>query len=110
MQLLPGGGDSFDFLANPFKKEYELLTSAQKKTGSRKVYELLTPKMPELPVPVPPPSREDPSIAEARKKQKLAELQRRGRSAMILTGSKGVEDELGNVTRPQATAVKLFGE
>ena len=60
------------------------------------------------PPPPPPPEREDPVVVEARKKQRTSELQRRGRQSTILT--KGMEDELGNVTRPQATAVKLFGE
>jgi len=58
--------------------------------------------------PPPPPERDDPVIVEARKKQRTSELQRRGRQSTILT--KGTEDELGNVLRPEAKAVKLFGE
>ena len=81
------------------------------KSAGKKVGKTLDVTHVDLSVPVtpPPPTREDPSIAEARKKQRLAELQRRGRQAMILAG-KGAGDELGNVVRPEAKAVKLFGE
>lgn len=65
-------------------------------------------KKPEVPEPAatpPPPTMEDPSIAEARKKQADAELRRRGRRASIMTSSRGTEDALGTVNRPRASGL-----
>ncbi len=63
---------------------------------------------PKAPPPLPPiPKREDPSIASARKKQRSAELMRKGRRATILT--RGIEDPLG-ATRPEARTSELLGE
>ncbi len=63
---------------------------------------------PSIPPPPPPiPTREDPAIAEARKKLRQSELKRKGRAASILTPS---GDQLGAapVTRPEASG-KLGG-
>ena len=60
------------------------------------------PKGPSLPPPPPaPPARDDPAIVEAKKKLRLAELQRKGRAATILAPE---EAKLGNppVERPEA--------
>jgi len=59
---------------------------------------------PSAPAPLQPlPTREDPSIAEAREKLRLSEKQRKGRRASILTGGSGVQDEgLGSLSRPAA--------
>lgn len=55
------------------------------------------------PAPLQPlPTREDPSIAEAKEKLRLSEKRRKGRRASILTGSSGVEDDTLGVTRPEA--------
>jgi hypothetical protein len=65
---------------------------------------------PSAPPPLPPvPTREDPAIAEAREKLRLAERRRAGRRATNLTGS---EATLGNsrVARPGASPSKLLGE
>ena len=63
---------------------------------------------PAMPPPPPPPTRDDPAIAEAKKKLRLAEAQRRGRQASILTPP---EDELGavNTDRPTALSGTLGG-
>ena len=47
------------------------------------------------------PTRADPSVVEARERQRLSALKRRGRASTILTES---EDQLGAtpVARPQA--------
>lgn len=65
------------------------------------------PKPPELPVPPPLPERTDPAVAEAKEKLRLSERRRRGRRAAVLTGGRGVEEELGSVSRPEARAAKL---
>lgn len=67
------------------------------------------PDLPPEPSVPPPPTREDPSIAEAKRKQRQAELMRRGRRASVVTSSRGVEDELGTVNRPEARAAQLLG-
>ena len=62
------------------------------------------------PAPLPPPvSRTDPAIEEARKRQRSAELERKGRRAAILTSGQGVTDELGTVARPEARAAVNLG-
>lgn len=62
---------------------------------------------PSAPPPLPPPpTREDPAIAKARETQRTAELRRRGRRGAILTTGRGVEEPLGTVKRPQATALR----
>ena len=61
------------------------------------------------PEPLPPiPTREDPSIADARRKTWFAEKQRRGRSATITAGGEG---QLGDapVNRPGLRTSKLLG-
>lgn len=91
MQLLPGG--------DPISTAI---------LGKKSAEKLLTPKMPDLPAPPPPPTREDPAIAIAKKKQQAEEFRRKGRRATIL--SKGMNDGLGTVTRPEAKSVELLGE
>lgn len=55
------------------------------------------------PAPLPPlPTREDPEIEQARKRAQIAEKLRRGRRSTILTSGRGVEDQLGSVSRPEA--------
>ncbi len=66
---------------------------------------------PSLPPPPPPvPTRADPAIAEAKKKTRLAALQRRGRRATFFAG-KTPEAQLGDapVTRPEARAAQVLG-
>lgn len=62
---------------------------------------------PPAPPPLQPlPEREDPSVQQARERQRLSELQRRGRRAAIAGG--GVDDApLGAVSRPQARTARL---
>ena len=51
-----------------------------------------SPRAPALPPPSKrPPKIDDPAIAAAAKKQRLAELQRKGRASMIIAG--GLTDE-----------------
>lgn len=58
-----------------------------------------SPKMP-APAPVaPPPTREDPAIEEAKRKQRMIEGQRRGRAATIVTGGLGDTGE-AEIKRP----------
>lgn len=104
MQLIPGGGDAMD-AALPFVGPTKVA-----KKGVDEAVEQITPKMPEAPAIPPPPSVEDPEIADARKKQTDTELKRRGRKASIMTSARGVEDELGVVNRPQARAAALLGQ
>lgn len=61
-------------------------------------------------VPEPIPDLESPEVIEARKKQRLAELKRKGRRATILTGGLGVKEGLGSVRRPGAREAVLLGE
>ncbi len=68
-----------------------------------------SPTPPPLPEPV---TREDPAIAEARKKAKQAELQRRGRRSAIINsgGGSGLDDDLGgSVSRPEARSAQVLG-
>jgi hypothetical protein len=61
------------------------------------------PKTPALPPPPPPPpTREDPAIAEAARKQRLAEKQRKGRASLNITGGEGVMGDPASVDRPMA--------
>jgi len=62
------------------------------------------------PPPLPPlPTRADPEIEAARKRQQTADKMRKGRKSAILTSGQGVQDELGTVSRPQARTSKLLG-
>ena len=63
---------------------------------------------PDLPPPPPPPPKlDDPSVIEARRKQRLADLERRGRAASILTPTQGLGAP--NVAQPRAGA-QLLGQ
>lgn len=63
---------------------------------------------PDLPPPPPPPVKmEDPEAVDARRKQRLAYLERRGRSASILTPSEGLGSP--NLAQPRAGA-QLLGQ
>lgn len=66
---------------------------------------------PNAPAPPPPlPTRGDPEVAAARKREKLAARRRGGRASSILTSGRGVEEQLGTVSRPEATrASELLG-
>jgi|SRR3990172_11271278 len=97
MPLLPGTGSAPLFYPQVVAN----------KEGAKIIKDFLSPAMPSLPPLVPPPSREDPEISAARKKQRMAELQRRGRQSMILTTG---ENDLGYVSRPQAREARLLGE
>lgn len=59
------------------------------------------------PPPPPPPKMEDPEVIDARRKQRLADLERRGRAASILTPSEGLG--AANVAQPRAGA-QLLGQ
>ena len=76
-----------------------------------------SPKAPSLPpAPPPPPLRadpvkeiqEDPQVAEAKKKQRLADKQRRGRRATILTSGQGVL-ETTPLSQPRARSAQVLG-
>lgn len=62
-----------------------------------------------LPAPTPITSKPDPAIAEAKERLRLSERRRKGRRATIVTSARGVQDELGSVSRPQARAARLLG-
>lgn len=54
----------------------------------------LSPPKPPTPTPPPPlPTREDPAVAEAARRERLAAAQRRGRRATLITGGQGAEGE-----------------
>ena len=54
----------------------------------------LSPPKPDIPAaPAPAPERDNPAIADARKKARDAALRRRGRRASIVTGGQGVGEE-----------------
>ena len=59
------------------------------------------PKIPPLPAPPKQPSRDDPSIEEARKAQRLADLRRKGRKSTIITGGAGLTTD-APLSQPQA--------
>jgi hypothetical protein len=61
-----------------------------------------SPPPPVAPPPVPMPN--DPAIAAAKNKQRLAELQRMGRASTNLTGNSALGD--APVDRPGATAAR----
>lgn len=60
------------------------------------------PKPDDPPPPLPEP--EDPEIKAAGEKARKSQLERRGRRASIKTSASGLEDELGIVARPTASA------
>lgn len=61
------------------------------------------------PPPPPPPTRDDPAVVAAQEKQRLAEKQRKGRAATVLTGA---TDPLGDLSlaRPEARGATLLGQ
>lgn len=64
---------------------------------------------PSLPARLPPPTtRDDPAIADAKKKLRASELRRKGRRASIITGGAGVLGE-APLSQPQARGAQLFG-
>lgn len=55
---------------------------------------IISPPKPDIPAaPAPAPKRDDPAIADARKKALAAERRRSGRRASIVTGGQGVGEE-----------------
>lgn len=70
----------------------------------------LTPRMPGFPNIPAIPARADEAVSEARRKQMELDKLSRGRSASILTGSRGIEGGLGSVSRPAARAAQLLGD
>jgi hypothetical protein len=58
------------------------------------------------PPPPPPPTTDDPVIEDRRRKLQLAELQRRGRAATILTSGLG---DLSNVPVDRPTLTGTLG-
>jgi type IV secretory pathway VirB10-like protein len=65
---------------------------------------------PPTPAPPPPvPTREDPAVEESKKKLRMAERQRSGRRASILTGGQGVMGEAAATERPEARSAALLG-
>lgn len=72
---------------------------------------VFSPSKPQMPAPPPPPpKRDDPEIAAAKDKQRMADLKRKGRAASVLTSGRGVEEELGAVARPEArSGAQLLG-
>jgi len=87
MQLLPGGSTIRTLFGIP--------------ESPTQILKGLKPDKPK-PLP-PPPSREDPAVAGARKKQRLEAKARSGRRSTVLTGSRGVESKLGTVSKPRAS-------
>lgn len=74
------------------------------------IFGAVTPKAPKAPEALPPvPTREDPAIETARKKQQSSERLRRGRKGSILTSSAGVEED-ASILRPGARSAKLLGK
>lgn len=66
-------------------------------------------RSPSLPPPPPPlPKRDDPAIAESKKKLRASELRRKGRRSFILTGGRGVLGE-APLAQPQAGGAQLLG-
>lgn len=65
------------------------------------IFSTPTPSAP--PAPPPPPTPDDPAIEERRRKLRLAEQQRRGRAATILTSG------LGDLSRPTVERPFLTG-
>jgi len=66
---------------------------------------------PSLPVqPPPPPTRDDPAIAEANKKLRASELRRKGRASFIIAGKRGGA-ALGEtpLAQPQARGAQVLG-
>lgn len=62
---------------------------------------------PDIPPPPPPPPKvDDPEVLEARRRQRDAELRRKGRASTILTGSQGAMGA-ANIDQPQAGALLL---
>ena len=59
-------------------------------------------KPPSVPAVTPAPTRDDPSIEDAKKKLRMSERQRSGRMASVLTPS---EDDLGVPNVDRATAL-----
>lgn len=84
MQLLPGFDTKRAIFGIP-KSPTQLLSGSS--------------DIPPLP---PPPTRQDPAILDAMKKQKSSELARAGRRSTILTGGRGVQSPLGTTNRPMA--------
>ena len=75
-----------------------------------KIGRLLGIKPPTAVAPAPPlPTRDDPELEEARRREREAESLRRGRRASIVTGAQGVTAPLGEVNRPQAGGSTLLG-
>jgi hypothetical protein len=70
---------------------------------------LLPPPIPP-PEPLPPPSNlQSPEVIAARQRALDEARRRRGRQSTILTSERGVEDQLGIISRPEARASKLLG-
>ena len=65
-------------------------------------------KPPPLPATVPVVTREDPAIAEARKKLKTSELRRKGRRSTIISGGAGVVGD-APLSQPQAGSAQVLG-
>ena len=62
------------------------------------------------PPPLPPvPTRADPEIEEARRREREAQRLRQGRRAQILTSGAGDTAPLGSSSRPEARAAQLLG-
>ena len=75
-----------------------------------KIAKIFGGEQPKAPPPLPPlPTRADPAIEAARKKQQLLEKQRKGRGQSILTSGRGVEDGFGS-SQPEAREAKLLGQ
>lgn len=62
---------------------------------------LAKPKIPPLPAPPDQPSRDDPSIEAARKKEREAAARRKGRASTIITGGAGLTSD-APLSQPQA--------
>ena len=100
MQLLPGFGGT---------EIFDNIGFAAKAVG-KEIAGTLTPKILGLPSLPPPPTRQDEGISAARRKQMELDKMRKGRAASILTGSGGIEEGLGSVSRPAARAAQLLGD
>ncbi len=78
-------------------------------SGIPLIGDLLSPPAPPRPAPPPkPPGREDSVGADAGKKQREAELRRRGRKATIITGGSGITTD-APLSQPKAGAPELLG-
>ena len=68
---------------------------------NKKANPLVKPQIPIPPAPPSLPTGDDPAVLEAKKKQREADLKRKGRASTIVTGGAGVTGD-APLSQPQA--------